>query len=174
MVRLLCEFGETYASRDRAIATGSIQGLFHHQLKGISAVFETFLDLGKATMASSYEEPWFCYHVPPSCHFISVMTHRFSIYATNFIEDGCGPSQSQAGPAVHLGKRRWLNWLGRARSVSLSPTWQTGSSPSSSSSSSSGTGRLGFLHSYLVCLMGGRRQVGAVCPGLGHLTFWDM
>lgn len=44
-------------------------------------------------------------HVPLPCHFISVMTHRFSIYATNCIEAGRGPSQSQAVPAVHLGKR---------------------------------------------------------------------
>ncbi len=68
------------------------------------------------------------YHVPLSCHFISVMTHRFSIYATNCIEAGCGPSQSQAGPAVHLGKRWWLNWLGRARRISVVPPRQTGHS----------------------------------------------
>lgn len=68
------------------------------------------------------------YHVPLSCHFISVMTHRFSIYATNCIEAGCGPSQSQDGPAVHLGKRRRLKWLGRARRIFVSPPWQTGSS----------------------------------------------
>lgn len=47
-------------------------------------------------------------HVSPSCHFISVMTHRFSIYATNCIASGCGPNQSQPRPSVHLGKPRSL------------------------------------------------------------------
>lgn len=63
------------------------------------------------------------YHVPLSCHFISVMTHRFSIYARNCIEAGRGPSQSQAGPAVHLGKRRWLNWLGGGGGGGEFQTW---------------------------------------------------
>lgn len=55
------------------------------------------------------------YHVPLSCHFISVMTHRFSIYATNCIGAGCWPSQSHAGPAVHLGKRRWLKMTWKSK-----------------------------------------------------------
>lgn len=106
-------------------------------------------------------------HGPLSCHFISVMTHRFSIYATNCIEAGCGPSQSQAGPAVHLGKRRWLNRLGRAGrdSVSLPTIWKQ---PASSNT------WLSFLHSVIVFLRGGRRQVGAPHPGLAHLAQWGL
>lgn len=60
------------------------------------------------------------------------MTHRFSIYATNCIEAGLGPSQSQAGPAVHLGKRRWLNRLGRAKEDFCFPTLTNRIQPASS------------------------------------------
>lgn len=118
-----CVETHTHISRQR-----NCQGLNPMPFSATTKRF-SFYKISEAwhpTMARSYEEPWFYYHVPPSCHFISVMTHRLSIYTTNCIESGWGPSQSQTGPAVHLGKRRWLNWLGRVRCISVSPPWQTG------------------------------------------------
>ena len=90
------------------------------------------------------------------------MTHRFSIYATNCIEAGLGPSQSQAGPAVHLGKRRWLNRLGRAKEDFCFPTLTNRIQPAKQHTWP------GCLHSFHVSLRLGRRQVGALHPGLAH------
>lgn len=63
-------------------------------------------------------------HVSASCHFISVMTHRFSIYATNCIASGCRPNQSQLQPSVHLGKPRSLRQAAGKSFLFPTPTKQ--------------------------------------------------